>query len=210
MEMARIFVSHAAKDEELVEDLVDLLQVGVGIHPDEIFCSSLPGMNIPTGIAFVDYIKSKVAAPDLVLLVISPEFLKSPFCNNEVGTSWALSLPIHPLLLPPTDYADVRGVLAGIQVGKLSDKESLNDLRDDFTEKLGIKPLRTSHWERKRDRFLSKLSGTVSSVSSTTVAAPNPAQPVLFSTGSWLKLGSHFFEAKRFEWRGRTIIRRPR
>lgn len=62
--MERIFVSHAASDEELVEDFVDLLQVGVGVHPDDIFCSSLPGMNIPTGIAFVEYIKSKIAKPD--------------------------------------------------------------------------------------------------------------------------------------------------
>lgn len=205
--MARIFVSHAAKDEELVEGLVDLLQVGVGIHPDDIFCSSLPGMSIPTGTAFIDHIKSKVAAPDVVLLVISPEFLKSQFCNNEVGASWALSLPIHPLLVPPTDYADVRGVLAGIQVGKLNDKESLNDLRDGLTEKLGIKPLRTSHWERKRDRFLSQLAGVLSTdMHSATASPPESAQPVLSSTGSWLKLGNHFFEAKRFEWRESSSV----
>ncbi len=205
--MARIFVSHAAKDEELVEDLVDLLHVGLGIHPEDIFCSSLPGMGIPTGTAFVDYIKSNVAAPDLVLLVISPEFLKSQFCNNEVGATWALSLPIHPLLVPPTGYADVRGVLAGIQVGKLNDKENLNDLRDDLTEKLGIKPLRTSHWERKRDRFLAKLSGILSVTDSgATDVAPASAHPVVSSTGAWLKLGNHFFETKKFEWRGSSIV----
>lgn len=125
--MARIFVSHAAKDAELVEELVDLLHVGVGIHPDDVFCSSLPGMNIPTGTGFIDYIRSKIEKPELLVIVVSPEFLKSQFCNNEVGASWALSLPMHPLLVPPLDYGDVRGVLAGTQVGKLNDKESLKD-----------------------------------------------------------------------------------
>lgn len=206
--MARIFVSHAAKDKELVEDLVDLLHVGVGIHPDDIFCSSLPGMNIPTGTAFIDYIKSNVAHPDLVVLVVSPDFLKSQFCNNEVGASWALSLPVHPLLVHPTDYADVRGVLTGVQLGKLDDKESLNDLRDDLIEKLDLKPFRTSHWERKRDRFLSKLAKSDRGDDlATTSAAPRPsAQPLISSTGPWLKLGNEYFEVKRFEWCGSSSI----
>lgn len=206
--MVRIFVSHAAKDEELVEDLVDLLQVGVGIHPDDIFCSSLPGMNIPTGTAFIDYIKSKIAKPELVLLVVSSEFLKSQFCNNEVGASWALSLPMHPLLVPPLDYEDVRGVLAGTQVGKLNDRESLNYLRDDLIERLAVKALGTSHWERKRDRFLSKLVGLGKEVKTDAVGtSPNsPAGGVISSTGPWLKLGDRYFKTKRFERRGSSSI----
>ena len=46
------------------------------------------------------------------------------------------------------------GVLAGTQIAKLNDKEKLSDLRDEITEQLGIKPFKTSHWERKRDKFL--------------------------------------------------------
>lgn len=205
--MERIFVSHAASDEELVEDFVDLLQVGVGVHPDEIFCSSLPGMNIPTGTAFIEYIKSKIAKPELVLLIVSPEFLKSQFCNNEVGASWALSLPIHPLLAPPLDYSEVRGVLAGTQIGKLDDKESLNDLRDDLTAKLGLTPFRTSHWERKRDKFLSivKDSPTTKATATPQVESQSSGE-VLTSSGSWMKLGDGYFEALKFERRGASAL----
>src|SRR4029079_2158151 len=134
-------------------------QVGIGIHPDDIFCSSLPGMGIPTGKDFVEYIRSKVQNPELVLLVLSPAFFKSQFCNNEVGASWALSIPIYPILVPPIGYGDLKGVLAGKQAGKLDDQEKLNDLRDDLTDLLKLTPLRTSHWERKRDKFLAKLPG---------------------------------------------------
>lgn len=205
--MERIFVSHAARDKELVEDFVDLLQVGVGVHPDDIFCSSLPGMNIPTGTAFIEYIKPKIVKPELVLLIVSSEFLKSQFCNNEVGASWAMSLPIHPLLVPHLDYSEVREVLAGTQVGKLNDKECLNDLRDDLTDKMGLAPFSTSHWERKRDRFLSKLTGTPSSTSfDAMVAAPKSSQLALTSTGSWLKLGDHYFETKKFQRSGSLSI----
>ncbi len=205
--MARIFVSHAARDEEFVEDFVDLLQVGVGVHPDDIFCSSLPGMNIPTGTAFVEYIKTKIAKPELVLLIVSPEFLKSQFCNNEVGASWALSLPIHPLLVPPLDYSEVRGVLAGTQVGKLNDKESLNELRDDLTEKLGLNPFRTNHWERKRDKFLSALNGVpTTKATATPQVEQQPSGEALASSGSWMKLGDGYFEALKFERRGASAL----
>ena len=34
--MPRIFLSHAAKDESLVEEFVDLLHVGIGVHPDDV------------------------------------------------------------------------------------------------------------------------------------------------------------------------------
>ena len=35
--MPRIFLSHATKDEALVEEFLNLLHVGVGVHPDDIF-----------------------------------------------------------------------------------------------------------------------------------------------------------------------------
>jgi hypothetical protein len=75
--MPAIFISHAAKDEQLVEEFVDLLQVGIGVHPDDIFCSSLPGMGIPIGTDFINYIKCKVQNPDLVILVVTPAFWSS-------------------------------------------------------------------------------------------------------------------------------------
>jgi len=205
--MPKIFVSHAAKDEELVEEFVDLLQVGIGVHPGDIFCSSLPGMKIPTGAAFVEYIKSQVTDPAVVLLLISTEFLKSQFCNNEVGATWALALPIHPLLVPPTDYSDVRGVLAGTQVGKLNDREALNDLRDDMTERLGLKPFRTSHWERRRDKFLSRLDGLLSiPVTTTSASGETKATTAVSTSGDWLKIGDGFFKADRVEHHGSSKI----
>jgi len=208
--MPKLFISHAAKDAELVEDFVDLLQVGVGIHPDDMFCSSLPGMNIPTGAAFVEYIKTQVMNPTLVVLIISPEFLRSQFCNNEVGATWALSLPIHPLLVPPVDFADVRGVLAGKQVGELNNKESLNDLRDDLNQQFGL-TLRTSHWERKRDRFLSKLDGVLGQAGAASTATARPATSTsapnsVSTSGSWMKLGDRFFRSQRFEHHDRANI----
>jgi len=209
--MPRVFISHAAKDEALVEEIVDLLDGGIGLHPDDIFCSSLPGMGIPTGEDFVAYIKSQVTNPEVVLLVLSQEFFKSQFCNNEVGASWALDLSVYPLLVPPVGYGDLRGVLSGKQAAKLDDKEKLNDLRDDLTERLSLKPLRTSHWERKRDKFLSKLGDFLAPLAApaTPVASPPPvssAKPVVTTSGLWLKLHDRLYETRRVERHGKQVI----
>ena len=211
--MAKIFVSHAVKDKELVEEFVDLLDVGIGIEPSDIFCSSLPGMNIPTGEGFVDYIKSKVTNPELVILILTPDYLNSQFCNNEVGASWALNIAVYPLLVPPLGYGDVKGVLVGLQISKIDEKEKLNDLRDDLIEKFGLKSLRTSHWERRRDKFLGKLERLAPPSQSTPkpsiepqVTPPSPFGHVN-SSGTVLKLGDHFYETSSFERRGRSEIR---
>ena len=211
--MARIFISHAVKDEELVEEFVDFLDVGIGIEPSDVFCSSLPGMNIPTGEGFVDYIKSKVSNPELVILVLTTDYLNSQFCNNEVGASWALDIAVYPLLVPPLRYGDVKGVLAGLQISKLNDKEKLNDLRDDLNEKFGLKSLRTSHWERRRDKFLGKLEKLATSPTGKTATPPiqKPLSASLLgavnSSGTLLKLGDHFYETTSFERRGSSEVR---
>ena len=84
---------------------MDLLHAGVGVHPNDIFCSSLPGMDIPTGAAFVGHIKSQVTHPELVLMIITPAFLKSPFCSHEVGASWRYRCRSGHFLLRHWDMA---------------------------------------------------------------------------------------------------------
>src|SRR5262245_58491201 len=103
--MGRIFVSHATKNHSVVTEFCDLLFLGVGLEPVDVFCTSLPGHTIPTGEDFVDYIKSNVNVPKIVIALISEEFLKSAFCLNEVGAAWALSIPLYPFLVPPCDYS---------------------------------------------------------------------------------------------------------
>lgn len=121
-------------------------------------------------------------------------------------------MPVYPLLVPPVGYGDVKGVLFGKQASKLDDKEKLNDLRDDLTERLKLKPLRTSHWERKRDKFLAKPGGFVSLATAPTgpvakTPTPDPkANLIVTSSGSWLKLHDRFYEAHKVHRHGKQNI----
>lgn len=163
--MGRVFVSHAANDKPLVAAFVGLLHAGMNIQPSDIFCTSLESMGIPSGQPFVDYIRKKIQKPEIVLLLLSKNYLASQFCLQEAGAAWALSLHQHPILIPPVEFDDLKAVLTGVQAGRINDRAYLNNLRDDLVERMGLRPLRTSHWEAKREEFFGRLGGLLTGCS---------------------------------------------
>jgi hypothetical protein len=69
-----IFISHAGADKELVDAFVDLLQTGLDIRQDDIFCSSLEGHSIPHGTNFIEFIKGKLNSANFVISIITPRY----------------------------------------------------------------------------------------------------------------------------------------
>lgn len=80
-----VFISHAVANRELADRLVDLFETGVGIPDGDIFCSSLQGMGIPSGVNFADFIRGQIRDPRVVVLVLSQEYFNSQFCVCELG-----------------------------------------------------------------------------------------------------------------------------
>lgn len=153
-----IFISHAVKDKPLADALVDLLQLGANVNSDNVFCSSLEGLGIPSGANFVSHIKQEIQRPKVVIALISPNYLASQFCLCELGATWAMSHQMIPLLVPPLSYADVQGVMTGVQLTKVDYKDGLNQFRDQLQVALGIQGAPTARWEKKRDQFLNDLT----------------------------------------------------
>jgi hypothetical protein len=72
-----IFISHAVKDKTLVEEIVELIEEGIGVPETEIFCSSLQGYGIPAGQNFVTFIKDQLIEPKIVVLILTPAYFES-------------------------------------------------------------------------------------------------------------------------------------
>ncbi|CAK2010898.1 toll/interleukin-1 receptor domain-containing protein [Vibrio crassostreae] len=153
-----VFISHAVKNKELADQLVDLLETGVGVSDSEIFCSSLEGLGIPSGVNFVDFIKEKILEPKVVILLISQDYIQSQFCLAELGASWALSHNVVPILIPPLEFKDIKAVLTGVQLVRINDKDGLNQMQADLLEHLSISGKPFARWESKRNRFLDNIS----------------------------------------------------
>lgn len=86
----KIFISHSSKDKNYTDMLVDLLE-DMGLRENQIFCSSVPGCDIPLGKNIFDDILSQFHYNELhVIFVLSENFYNSPVCLNEMGAAWAL------------------------------------------------------------------------------------------------------------------------
>lgn len=97
----KIFLSHSSKDKPIVDSFIYLL-TRIGIPSDNIFCTSnnslVPGEN------FITSIKKSLQDADLVIFLISPNYVDSYFCLMEIGASWAFKENILPIIIPPLSF----------------------------------------------------------------------------------------------------------
>lgn len=170
-----IFISHAVKDKPLADLVVDLLQLGLDLSSEQIFCSSLEGLGIPSGLNFVSHIKEQIQSPKAVIALITPNYYASQFCLCELGAAWAMSHRFFPLLAAPLKFDDVKGVLTGVQITPLDSAKQLSELRDTLTKILNKTSGSTARWEIKRDSFLEKLSGLLK-----TLPTPESVSPAAY------------------------------
>jgi hypothetical protein len=54
-----------------------------------------------------------------------------------------------PILIPPFEYSDVKGVIPTIHGMKIDEKERYNSLKDIIEKEFGISPINQSIWKEK-------------------------------------------------------------
>ena len=165
-----IFISHAVADKKLVEHFVDtLLTPGLNLTKNKMFCTCLPGSGIRTGKSFHEYIKDEIKGCSVIILLITPSYLESPYCLAEAGASWVLEdddgCQVIPIVVPPITYADLKATLSSIQGEKINDSEDLDDIRDAF-ERSGVltENPNTAQWNAAKTRFTGGLKAILKSL----------------------------------------------
>lgn len=151
--MKGIFISHSTKNKELVEQLVELLKLGMGVDNSKIFCTQLKG-TLPTGKDFVSKIKEEVQKREMVIAIITPEYLKSVFCMMELGAAWVGAEYLCPILAGGVKYEDLAGSpLSGIQMRMIDSKEDWYVVYDELVRQ-GIILTNTAQFSKKLDDFM--------------------------------------------------------
>jgi hypothetical protein len=164
-ETHRVFISHASQDSAFVEELIDLLEL-IGLPGSAIFCTSFAGYGIDLGENFLDSIKDELSNDTLVLFVLSEHFYSSPVCLCEMGATWVQTKDHIPILVPPFDFADVRGVVPLTQGFRINDPSKLNVFKEKIEAVFKLPSnLNASTWERKRDRIVERLNSKIASAS---------------------------------------------
>jgi hypothetical protein len=156
--MRKIFISHASADKVIVGKLIDILEAA-GVSSDRIFCSSYAGYGMALGENFLERLKIELNNDILVLFVLTKNFYDSPICLCEMGAAWIKTSEHIPILIPPFEFKDVRGVFPLSQGMKINDLHGLNSLKVKLEELFNIKAnSNPSIWERKRESILEQLN----------------------------------------------------
>lgn len=151
-----------------VRPLVDLFE-HIGLTAENMFCSSVPGYNIPLDSNIYDYLKDQFQNYDLrIIFVLSENYYNSTASLNEMGAAWVLQHKYTSILIPQFDFRDIKGVVDQMRISiKLdSDKSELkarlNELRDSLMREFGLDTSLSSQniWERHRDEFIDKVNST--------------------------------------------------
>ena len=164
----KIFISHSSKDKEYVRKLVDLFE-SMGLDNTQVFCSSLPGYDIPIDTNIFDYLRNQFLTYELhVFFIHSKNYYQSPISLNEMGAAWALKTEYSSLLLPGFGFDEMKGVVNSQAIAikldndKTEVKHKLNQLYLKLIDEFALTRKTDIIWEQKRDRFIQEVMDIVS------------------------------------------------
>lgn len=152
----KVFISHSSKDSVIVEEMIEILET-VGLKTEQIFCSSFEGYGIDLGENFLERLKTELDSNVLVIFILSENFYSSPVSLCEMGATWIKTNVHIPVLIPPFDFKDIKGVIPMTQGFKINEALKLNLFKQKIEELFSLSPIDFSTWERKRDRIISRI-----------------------------------------------------
>ena len=151
---SRIFISHAAADQPLVDEFVDdIVRLGCAVPSDAICYTSGPDTGVPSGSNLNTYVRDHVASVGLVIALITPTFQTRPYCIAELGAAWSRVGQLFPLCAPGTTGATMDGVLDGMIVRPMDDAGALDELHDRICAVLD-QPTGAPTWGKYRAKWL--------------------------------------------------------
>ena len=160
----RIFISHSSKDKDVMEKFTDyILQLGIGLSHEDIFCTSIEEMGIRNGEDIRRHVKDNVQGADFSFLMISKNYKESEICLNEMGAVWATDNRVRYYLLPNVDFKEIGWLCDTNKAEILRDSITLDALEEELTSLYGL-PHKGGIWSRQRQNFVDYLTNKANNV----------------------------------------------
>jgi hypothetical protein len=109
-----VFISHSSQDQELAEALILLLRSALSLSAEGIRCSSVDGYRLPVGSNTDDKIRQEVYQCNVLIGLLTPASIASPYVLFELGARWGAGLDIAPVVCRGADIAMLRGPLKSL------------------------------------------------------------------------------------------------
>ena len=155
-----LFISHSSEDEVIVTGLVEMLRT-IGFNNRNLFCSSVPGFDIPEGEDIYEFLRAKLIGYKLfVIFVLSESYYKSAACLNEMGAAWVLKADYSTIILPGFQIPDIKGAVNPQKMAVVMEDDKrvrgkLNQFKDRLIEFFDLPETEDDTiWENDRNKFV--------------------------------------------------------
>lgn len=106
-----LFISHSSENEKIATSLVKMLRT-LGFNKKNLFCSSVPGYDIPEGEDIYDTLAAKFVEYDIyVIFLLSKNYYDSVACLNEMGATWVLKAKYSTIVCPGFTVPEIKGAV---------------------------------------------------------------------------------------------------
>ncbi len=129
--------------------MANVLQLGCGLDPAEVFYSSGADTGVPDGSDLLAHVRDRVGSADLVVALITHTYLSRPICMAERGAAWGVvgEDKRFPLLAPGMKREDLIGILPSLLIRYGDDRGALDALHDRVGRAVGRRS-DTATWGR--------------------------------------------------------------
>lgn len=153
----KIFISHSSKDKGIVEKFTDnILQLGIGIRNEDIFCTSIEEMGVKNGKDIRKHIQTNIRNADYAFLLISKNYKASEICINEMGAVWAYDSNVRFYILPDVDFDAIGWLCNARKADMINSSIVLDALHKEMIEYFDLPDKDT--WSRQRETFLEYIN----------------------------------------------------
>lgn len=154
----KIFISHSSNDKDIAEKFVDhILQLGIGINAEDVFCSSIEEMGVKNGKDIRKHIHENIRNADYSFLMISKNYKASEICLNEMGAVWAYDNNVRLYILPDVDFKEIGWLCDTRKADKINTPVPLDALHKEMIEYFNLAD-KGETWSRQRETFLEYIN----------------------------------------------------
>lgn len=150
----KVFISHSSKDKDIILSFTDhILQLGIGIDAQDIFCTSIEDLGIKNGEDIRSHIKTNIQTADFAFLMISNNYKQSEICLNEMGAVWTYNNNVRYYLLPETKIDSIGWLCDPKKADAIDSPITLDAIHQELKEYYQL-PYNGIEWSRHRQTFL--------------------------------------------------------
>lgn len=169
--MKKLFISHSSKNKVIANHLISYLE-RLGLEHKNMFCSSSISQGAKNGEDLNFRIGKAIKDSNLIIYLISRDFLKSSYCIEELGVGWYLSQESNKkcfyLLLPDVELSDLFGFvndkIQKFTFLNISQKDAFISLSEDISEVMNIKAKKTSTIIEYNNSFFNAINTELNTI----------------------------------------------